>query len=94
MAKHNKRDRDEPRISPRRRSRTEVITTAATQDVSDLGTSDILRRRSVLQCEIDATEGEIAELTSRVAAGRAKRERLFAVMVGLNLAISRRQICD
>jgi len=94
MARRHKREQENDHVSPKRKSRSDVITTAATQDVSDLATTDILRRRSVLQCEIDVADHELAELTSRVAATRVKRERLYATMIGLNLAIGRRQICD
>lgn len=92
MSKRHRNNDTQPRQP--RPSKLDMLALAVTQDVTHLATADILRKRNVIQCELDATDSEIAELSLKISAARQKRQKIVATFAGMNDAISRRQICD
>jgi len=70
-----------------------MLALAVTQDVTHLATADIIRKRNVVQCELNAVDAEIAELSLAISAARQKRQKVIATFAGMNEAINRRQIC-
>lgn len=77
-----------------RTSRIEHLIVATAQDVGQLSTPDILRKRDVIVCEIEAIEAEMNEMATRTAAAKPRRAKLEATLAGITLAINRRQICE
>lgn len=68
---------------PRRLSMTEVLTTATVQDHKDLSTPEIQRRRNVMIAELEASAGEIMELTSQLSAARQRQQKIQTQLLGI-----------
>ena len=95
MSKHRKHRRHHSEGAPRRRpTKSEVLAHAVVQDVINLSTPDIQRKRTVIQCELDAVESEISEGLARLALLRQKREKIGATLMGLGWVIDKRQVCE
>ena len=85
--------REIPRATPPRPSKLDSITISACQEVTHLSTSDIVRRRTVLQCETTALESEQNELQARMILIKERIAKSWAILAGLNQAIGKRMVC-
>lgn len=71
-------------------SKYDRITAAIMQDVKDLATQDIVRRRTVLLTEASMLDSEIFELSARMADVKDRRAKNSAALMGLGLTIGKR----
>ena len=67
-----------------------VITAIASEEVNHLGTKDISRKRMLAVHELNLTEGEISELTMRLAESKEKFKKIVATIDGYNIAVGKR----
>lgn len=60
----------------KRRTRDEVLVTAVVQEIRHSATNDLLRKRGVQECELDAVGSEIVELTTQLESLKLRRRKL------------------
>jgi len=67
-----------------------VLTAIASEEVNHLSTADISRKRMLAVHELNITEGEISELTIRLAESKEKFKKIVAMIDGYNVAVGKR----
>lgn len=78
------------RVSKKRGSRHEKITTATSCMFAHEGSSTIIRRSQILTVEADTLDRELDELKMRMAAATRRRNDVHAELDGLQAVVSKR----
>lgn len=71
-------------------TKSEMTVFSTIQDVAHKSATDILRLRTVADCELSMVEHEIDELTIRLSNARSRRKKITDTLAGYAVAISRR----
>jgi len=86
MAKHKTAAAPAERI--RKRTMSEVFVASVIQDNGHFATTDIIRKRHVTECELQAIIDEMAELQLRIVQAKARRKRAELTLIGLEQVIA------
>ena len=68
----------------------ELLAESTAQDYAHASSSDVIRFRTVIECQLEVTERKIGELIATLANAKADQRRTEAILTGLGMVIGKR----
>ena len=74
----------------RKPTQLELLSESIAQDYAHASSSDVMRYRTVVECQLEVTERKIGELIATLANAKADQKRTEAILAGLGVVIGKR----
>lgn len=81
-------------MKKKRPSKLDMVTASTEQDYAEVDGESVRRQRSLLNCQVEVLDAEIADFMQRISNARRLKATVTAQILGLGRTIRRRQVVE